>query len=82
MTIGRVRSAAGATQDVETVAFASAEAFQAWLGENHAVSPGIRLKLRKKGPATAALDYAQALDAALLCHGWTDGQKATFDDQW
>ncbi|MET9859491.1 YdeI/OmpD-associated family protein [Streptomyces smyrnaeus] len=69
------------TQDLEIVAFESAEAFQAWLGENHAVSPGIWLKLRKKGPGIVALDYAQALDVA-LCYGWIDGQKSKFDDQW
>ncbi|GAA3289568.1 YdeI family protein [Streptomyces cinereospinus] len=73
--------AAGVTQDLEIVACESAEAFQAWLGEHHAVSPGIWLKLRKKGPGIAALDYTQALDAALR-YGWIDGQKAKFDDQW
>ncbi|MFJ6649864.1 YdeI family protein [Streptomyces sp. NPDC091290] len=73
--------AAGVTQDLEIVAFESAEAFQAWLGENHAVSPGIWLKLRKKSPGVVALDYAQALDVA-LCYGWIDGQKAGLDDQW
>ncbi|MGW4225393.1 YdeI/OmpD-associated family protein [Streptomyces bauhiniae] len=73
--------AAGVTQDLETVAFASAEAFEAWLGENHAVSPGIWLKLRKKAPGVVALDYAQALEVA-LCYGWIDGQKAKLDDQW
>ncbi|MEU6537673.1 YdeI/OmpD-associated family protein [Streptomyces sp. NPDC047000] len=73
--------AAGVTQDLETVVFASAEAFEAWLGENHAVSPGIWIKLRKKGPGIVALDYAQALDVA-LCYGWIDGRKAKFDDEW
>ncbi|MEV7321880.1 YdeI/OmpD-associated family protein [Streptomyces sp. NPDC093970] len=73
--------AAGVTQDLQIVAFDSADAFEAWLGENHAVSPGIWLKLRKKGPGIVALDYAQALDAA-LCYGWIDGQKAGLDDQW
>ncbi|MFJ4753666.1 YdeI family protein [Streptomyces sp. NPDC088763] len=73
--------AAGVTQDLEIVAFESAEAFQAWLGKNHAVSPGIWLKLRKKSPGVVALDYAQALDVA-LCYGWIDGQKAGLDDQW
>jgi uncharacterized protein YdeI (YjbR/CyaY-like superfamily) len=73
--------AVGVTQDLEIVAFASAEAFEAWLGENHAVSPGIWLKLRKKSPGVVALDYARALDVA-LCYGWIDGQKAAFDDQW
>jgi len=76
--------AAGMTQDLETLAFASAEAFEAWLDENHATSPGIWLKLRKKtsgATGTGTLDYPQALDVA-LCHGWIDGQKAGLDDQW
>ncbi|MEU9731508.1 YdeI/OmpD-associated family protein [Streptomyces sp. NPDC048002] len=73
--------AAPVTEDLEIITFESAEAFQAWLGENHAASPGIWLKLRKKGPGIVALDYAQALDVA-LCYGWIDGQKAKFDDHW
>ncbi|MFD0135945.1 YdeI family protein [Streptomyces sp. NPDC127159] len=81
MTIGRVWFAAGVTRDLEIVVFESAEAFEAWLGENHAGSSGVWLKLRKKGPGIVALDYAQALDVA-LCYGWIDGQKAKFDDQW
>ncbi|WP_436776367.1 YdeI/OmpD-associated family protein [Yinghuangia sp. YIM S09857] len=68
-------------EDLETVAFESAEAFEGWLGENHAVSPGVWVKLRKKGHGIVALDYAQALEVA-LCYGWIDGQKATFDDRW
>ncbi|WP_242625684.1 YdeI/OmpD-associated family protein [Streptomyces sp. BK022] len=69
------------TQDLETVVFESAEAFEAWLAEHHAVSPGIWLKLRKKGPGIVALDYARALDVA-LCYGWIDGQKAKADEEW
>ncbi|MDX2543067.1 YdeI/OmpD-associated family protein [Streptomyces sp. WI04-05B] len=69
------------TQDLETIEFESPEAFEAWLGENHTASPGIWLKLRKKGPGIVALNYAQALDVA-LCYGWIDGQKAAFDDEW
>ncbi|MFG3121167.1 YdeI family protein [Streptomyces sp. NPDC048201] len=61
--------------------FESAEAFRAWLDENHAASSGIWLKLRRKGPGIVALDYAQALDVA-LCYGWIDSQKAGFDDEW
>ncbi|MFJ5212152.1 YdeI/OmpD-associated family protein [Streptomyces nigra] len=81
MAVGRLWFATGVAQDLETVAFESAEAFQEWLGENHAVSPGIWLKLRKKAPGVVALDYAQALDVA-LCYGWIDGQKAALDDEW
>ena len=81
MATGRVWFAAGVTQDLEIALFESAGAFQAWLDENHALSPGIWLKLRKKSPGIVALDYAQALDVA-LCYGWIDGQKAGFDDRW
>ncbi|MFE1461266.1 YdeI family protein [Streptomyces nigra] len=81
MAVGRLWFATGVAQDLETVAFESAEAFQAWLGENHAVSPGIWLKLRKKAHGVVALDYVQALDVA-LCYGWIDGQKAALDDEW
>ncbi|MFH8259759.1 YdeI family protein [Streptomyces roseolus] len=63
------------------MAFDSAEAFEAWLAEHHAVRPGIWLKIRKKAPGVVALDYAQALDVA-LCYGWIDGQKAKFDEEW
>ncbi|NML50267.1 hypothetical protein HHL19_11390 [Streptomyces sp. R302] len=73
--------AAGVTQDLETVAFASAEDFEAWLAEHHSSRPGIWLKIRKKAPGVVALDYAQALDVA-LCYGWIDGQKAKFDEEW
>lgn len=66
---------------METILFESAEAFERWLDEHHSSSPGIWLKLRKKAPGVVALDYAQALDAA-LCYGWIDGQKRTFDDSY
>ena len=81
MVVGRLWFAEGVAQDLETVAFESAEAFQEWLGEKHAVSPGIWLKLRKKAPGVVALDYAPAHDVA-LCYGWIDGQKAALDDEW
>lgn len=65
---------------MEIVSFESAEAFETWLSDQHATSPGIWLKLRRKRAGIVALDYAQALDVA-LCYGWIDGQKGKFDDQ-
>lgn len=44
---------AGATQDLGVLSFDSAEAFEAWLAENHACSRGIWLDLCKKGPGIA-----------------------------
>ena len=69
------------SDDLEVIAFDSAEEFERWLGEHCESSPGIWLKLRKKSPGVVALDYKQALDLA-LCHGWIDGQKAALDDSW
>lgn len=60
--------------------FETAEDFEHWLRENHATSAGIWLRLRKKAPGIAALDYSQALEVA-LCYGWIDGQKRAFDDE-
>ncbi|MCU7824654.1 YdeI/OmpD-associated family protein [Kitasatospora sp. DSM 101779] len=65
----------------DTLAFDSAEEFEAWLDAHHDSSPGIWLKLRKKAPGVTSLDYAGALDAA-LCFGWIDGQKRSFDDRY
>jgi uncharacterized protein YdeI (YjbR/CyaY-like superfamily) len=67
--------------ELETVAFESAEAFEVWLSERHATSPGIWLKLRKKSTGVSALDYARAVEVA-LCFGWIDGQKNKLDDEW
>ena len=47
----------------------------------HAGSPGIWLRLAKKGAATASLTYAEALEEALR-YGWIDGQKRAHDDRW
>ena len=59
--------------------FASAPAFEKWLQENHARSPGLWLRFFKKSANRKALAHAGALDAA-LCYGWIDGQVKKFDD--
>ncbi|POH75326.1 YdeI/OmpD-associated family protein [Arthrobacter glacialis] len=58
---------------------ADAGAWRAWLSENHASSPGVRLVLHKKGGSVTELSYAGALDAA-LCFGWIDGVAGKRDD--
>jgi uncharacterized protein YdeI (YjbR/CyaY-like superfamily) len=39
------------------------------------------LKLAKAGTGIASVTYAEALEVA-LCHGWIDGQKGGFDDEF
>ncbi len=65
-------------RDLPIVAFPSQAAWAEWLAEYHAVSPGVWLKIAKKGSGVATVTYAEALEAA-LCHGWIDSQKAAFD---
>ena len=67
-------------EDREVVAFESAEAFEAWLGDHHATCAEIWLRLRRKGTGDIPLDYARALEVA-LCFGWIDGRKDRFDDE-
>ena len=52
-----------------------------WLRAHHSDSPGVWLKIAKKGSATPTVSYAEALDLA-ICHGWIDGQKRPHDDSF
>jgi uncharacterized protein YdeI (YjbR/CyaY-like superfamily) len=72
------------------LAFATKAAWSTWLRENHGSSRGVWLKIAKKGSKSSsvplqvsrsALDYAEALEAA-LAWGWIDGQKGAFDETW
>lgn len=61
--------------------FDSTDAWDAWLGAHHADTPGLWLKIAKKGAAGRTISYSEALDVA-LCHGWIDGQKGRYDDEY
>jgi uncharacterized protein YdeI (YjbR/CyaY-like superfamily) len=58
--------------------FKTAAAFRTWLTRNHRRSPGIWLRIYKKGSGVPTVSYAAALDEA-LCFGWIDGQKQAAD---
>jgi uncharacterized protein YdeI (YjbR/CyaY-like superfamily) len=59
---------------------AGASEWRAWLANNHAASPGVRLVLAKKGAAgPTCLTYVDALPEA-LCYGWIDGHLTRRDD--
>lgn len=65
----------------ETVSFATRDQWTAWLEKNHDSSPGVWLKIAKKGSGVETVSYPEALDAA-LCYGWIDGQKGRFDERF
>lgn len=66
--------------DLPTLLFISPGEFQAWLEDNHVGSPGILLKIAKKGSGVESVTYAEALELA-LCFGWIDSQKRGFDEK-
>ena len=61
--------------------FESTKAWDAWLAAHADGSPGLWLKIAKKGSAGQSISYSEALDVA-LCHGWIDGQKGRHDDDY
>jgi uncharacterized protein YdeI (YjbR/CyaY-like superfamily) len=67
--------------ELETLTFADREAWEEWLGANHASSPGVRLKIAKKGCPEPSVTYAEAVEAC-LAWGWIDGQKGAIDERW
>ncbi len=68
------------TDPLPVMTFESTDAWDAWLAAHHADSPGLWLKIAKKGAAGTTISYSDALDVA-LCHGWIDGQKGRHDDE-
>jgi uncharacterized protein YdeI (YjbR/CyaY-like superfamily) len=61
--------------------FADGTAWQSWLHERHASSPGAWLKIAKKDSGRTTVTYAEALEEA-LCYGWIDGQRAPHDESY
>ena len=56
------------------LAVATVEEWRAWLAAHHATSPGVLLRIPKRG----AFTYAEALEVA-LAWGWIDSQKKALD---
>jgi uncharacterized protein YdeI (YjbR/CyaY-like superfamily) len=66
--------------DLPILLFDSPADLEAWLEQNHGGSPGLWLKIAKKGSGVESVDYAEALELA-LCFGWIDSQKRGLDER-
>ena len=66
--------------DLPILLFASPPDLETWLEQNHDGSPGLWLKIAKKGSDVESVNYAEALELA-LCFGWIDSQKRGFDER-
>ena len=60
--------------------FASSRALETWMRANHAKAPELWLKIHKKSSGLATVTYVEALDV-MLCWGWIDGLKKSFDEK-
>jgi len=63
----------------QLLSFATMRAWSEWLAAHHASSPGVWLKIAKKGARSKSVTYAEALEIA-LAWGWIDGQKDKLDE--
>ena len=63
------------------IPFASQDEWATWLDANQATAKGLWIKFAKKGAGVPSVVYKEALDVA-LCHGWIDGQAASFDETY
>ncbi len=63
------------------LAFASPEAFEAWLEREHSTSDGVWIKFAKKGSGVASVAYADAVEVG-LCYGWIDSQALSLDERF
>lgn len=68
------------SSDLQRIMFPDGAAFERWLGENHASSPGLWMHFAKKKAELQSIYYPEALEIA-LCYGWIDGQARSLDEQ-
>ncbi len=55
--------------------------WEQWLERNHTDSPGVWLKIAKKGSGAVTVGYPDVLDAA-ICFGWIDARRNSYDDSF
>jgi uncharacterized protein YdeI (YjbR/CyaY-like superfamily) len=65
--------------DLPVLEFADQAAFEAWLDAEHQRSPGVYVKIAKKGAPEPSMSQAEMVES-LLCFGWIDGRVNRFDD--
>jgi uncharacterized protein YdeI (YjbR/CyaY-like superfamily) len=68
-------------RDLPVIAFASREAWDAWLSTQPVDAKGLWLKLARKSSGIPTVSRDDAVDTA-LCHGWIDGQLDPFDENY
>jgi len=65
--------------DLPVLAFPDQAAFERWLEVEHERSPGVYVKVAKKGAPEPSLTQAEMVES-LLCFGWIDGRINRYDE--
>lgn len=60
--------------------FKTAAAFERWLKVNHDKASEVWIKIHKKGSGLASITALEAIDV-VLCWGWIDAIRKSFDDK-
>jgi uncharacterized protein YdeI (YjbR/CyaY-like superfamily) len=68
-----------APSDLPVLSFADQAAFEAWLEAEHRTSPGIYVRIAKKGAPVPSLAQSEMIES-LLCFGWIDGRVNRYDE--
>jgi uncharacterized protein YdeI (YjbR/CyaY-like superfamily) len=68
-----------APSDLPVHRFGDQAAFEAWLEDEHARSPGIHVVIAKKGAPQPTLTQSEMVES-LLCFGWIDSQVRRLDE--
>lgn len=76
---GPTRHDVGVEREHEVRSFADGGELDAWLTEHGATTPGLYVRLAKKGADFPSVTWAQLVEG-LLCHGWIDGRANRYDD--
>ncbi len=67
--------------DLPLIAPATQAELEEWLEREHATSPGVYVRLAKKGAGVPSVTYAELVES-VLCYGWIDGISRRLDDRF
>jgi uncharacterized protein YdeI (YjbR/CyaY-like superfamily) len=65
--------------DFPVLSFPDQAAFEEWLEAEHQTSPGIYVRVAKKGAPFPSMAQAEMIES-LLCFGWIDGRVNRYDE--
>lgn len=67
-------------REFEVRTFADGDELDTWLTQHGATTPGLYVRLAKKGAGFASVTWDELVEG-LLCHGWIDGRSNRLDEE-